>query len=123
MKYKVQFHSRRGYVRAVVNETVTSELGKQVAGEMVKIAQENNSSLLLIDVRKINIEANAFDIYDLPEHLLGKKSNLTRQYRFALVVTRDVDDPEFFETASVDSGCDVRVFYRLKDAEEWLVSD
>ena len=122
MKYKVQFHSKRGYVKTVVNETITSGLGEQIAEETVKIAQENNSNLLLIDVRKINIEDNAFEIYDLPGHL-GKKSNLTRQYRLALVVTRDVDDPEFFETASVDSGCDVRVFYRLRDAEEWLVSD
>jgi hypothetical protein len=41
----------------------------------------------------------------------------------ALVVAEDIDDPEFFETASVDSRCYVRVFDRLKDAEEWLVSN
>lgn len=122
MKYKVQFHSKRGYVKTVVNETITSGLGEQIAEETVKIAQENNSNLLLIDVRKVNIETNVPEIYDLPGRL-GKKGNLSRRYILALVVAEDIDDPEFFETASVDSGCDVRVFDRLKDAEEWLVSN
>lgn len=122
MKYKVQFYSKRGYVKTVVNESITSGLGKQIAEETVKIAQENNSNLLLIDVRKVNIETNVHEIYDLPGRL-GEKSNLSRRYMLALVIAKDIDDPEFFETASVDSGCDVRVFDRLKDAEEWLVSN
>jgi len=122
MKYRIQFHSKRGYVKTVVNETITSGLGEQIAEETVKIAQENNSNLLLIDVRKVNIEANAHEIYDLLGRL-GDKGNLSRPHMLAFVVAEDIDDPEFFETALVDTGCDVRVFDRLKDAEEWLVSN
>jgi hypothetical protein len=48
MKFTVQFYSKRGYVKTVVNETITSGLGEQIAEETVKIAQENNSNLLLI---------------------------------------------------------------------------
>ena len=70
----------------------------------------------------MNPEISTVDIYNLPKVLEGLGDS--RKSRTAIVISPHSDskkDFSFFETASLNQGFQVKLFFDVEKATEWLV--
>ena len=103
-------------------DIILSEL-QELFSESVRIAKEQNCFLFLSDYREATVKLSTLEIHNLPKIL----SDIFAPYgipatklKRALVVAKDLKDYHFFETVTLNSGQNTKIFQDVAEAKEWL---
>ena len=82
--------------------------------EVVRLHETHGTSMLLVDVREQESAQSIPDIFDFAE-------DWPQEIRAAILVGEDtVDDIAFLETAALNRGKEIRLFYDDSEAQRWL---
>lgn len=82
--------------------------------EVIRLHKTHGTSMLLVDVREQQSAPSVLDIFDFAE-------DWPRQIHLAILVGENTtDDIAFLETAAINRGKKVRLFYDKGDALKWL---
>jgi len=131
MAYKVTYSPHEDCVHARIEGDVDLAMAQRYCKEIVKQLRTHKCLRVLNDMRKASIKLSTADIYDLPAWIeeACKEAGVNRFCKRALLVSRDFNDYEFFETVSRNHGHLLEVFadsektgiFRdIATAREWL---
>ena len=99
------------------------EEDKQIHQMIVDLCKEHNCHRVLIDDQKVIYTASIISIYQLAEHY-AKVGSPRYIKRAAVVASRAYQETNaFFEDTTRNRGINLRLFYRVEDAEEWLLKE
>jgi len=127
MAYKVAYNPDEDCVHGSIEGDVDLVMVRRYAKEIMKQLSAHNCLRFLNDVRKASVKLSTVDIYDLPAWI--EEAGMNRSCKRALLVARDFNDYEFFETVSRNHGHLVKVFadsnntgifHDIAKAREWL---
>ncbi len=131
MAYKATYNPDENCVHASIEGEVDLALAQRYAQEIIKQLRAHHRPRVLNDMRKASIKLSTADVYDLPAWIeeACEEAGVNRFSKRALLVSRDFNDYQFFETVSRNHGHLLEVFadsektgiFRdIATAREWL---
>jgi hypothetical protein len=117
MAYKVTYDPEEDCVHASIEGAVDLPRAQQYAREIIEQLRAHHCLRVLNDMRKASTKLSTVDIYELPAWIeeACEEAGVNRFCKRALLVSRDFNDYEFFETVSRNHGHLLEVF---ADSEE-----
>lgn len=121
MSYKLDFTLEPDYLYAKATGNRSADAIFGIAEDSLKACLEHGYNKLLIDVRSMTGRAVATaDVYDVGQKFLEKFI----QYPIKKAAIIDLEEHRerlrFLENVLVNRGFDIRVFFKVADAERWL---
>jgi hypothetical protein len=112
MAYQVTYSPDEDCVHARIEGVVNLATARRYAKEIIKRLSAHHCRRLLNDMRNASIKLSTADIYDLPAWIeeACEAVGVTRYSKRALLVSRDFNDYEFYETVSRNHGHLLEVF-------------
>ncbi len=92
--------------------------------EIAQVAAEKKCLKILGDYRKATPKLSTIEIYELPQKLMDIYTNAganARATKRAIVVREGQQEYEFYETVTVNSGQNAKIFHDLEIAKKWLL--
>jgi hypothetical protein len=131
MACKVTYNPNEDCVHARIKGAVDLATAHRYAREIIQQLRAHNCLRLRNDMRQASVKLSTIDLYDLPAWIeeRAEEAGVSRSVRRALLVARDFNDYEFFETVSRNHGhllevfADSRItgiFRDIAKADEWL---
>ena len=124
MSHTIIYNRADRLIETTVQGELTLNEIKEMVLELTSVAKENHCRLFLNDFREAKIKLSIFEIYDLPKIISGIISaEGLESYRLkrAMVAALHSEDLRFFETVTVNSGQNTKLFYSIDKAREWLL--
>jgi hypothetical protein len=121
MAWTVEYVPERDLVLLVVTGDILDEDGKTQVAETIRMLNEHQSTLVLVDCLDAVSTASLPSLYRLPDYAteLGAPWNV----RVAVVIPRThfrIETYRFFELVFRNAGYDVHLFDDRESAEAWL---
>ncbi len=112
MAYKVTYNPDKDCVHARIEGDVDLALAQRYAKEIIQQLRAHHCLRVLNDMRQASIKLSTVDIYELPAWIeeACEEAGVNRFCKRALLVSRDFNDYEFFETVSRNHGHLLEVF-------------
>ena len=123
MPHTVTYHSEMHIVEIKAHGNLTLDEAKQIIFDIGKVCVEKNCFHWLGDYREARFELSTIDIYSIPHHLSAILASMglpANKMKRAVVIANDIEDFEFFETVTVNSGQTTKLFQDMDEAKEWL---
>lgn len=82
--------------------------------------------MTLGDYRSAKVNLSTMEIHQLPKviaDLLAPSGIASHKLKRAFVVAEDLDDFYFFETVTLNSGQQAKIFQNVDEAEKWLLQE
>jgi len=124
MSWSISFNEQKQFIELVLADTNSGQDIRDATKEGVALSKARGVSRFLVDASKMHITASLADILDLPNRQYFDEG-LDRNSRVAVVnpeSDRSKEATQFYETASVNRGWQVRTFSDRSDAEDWLTA-
>ena len=121
MAWTIEYLPERALVLLVVTGEIGDQDSSETLAETVRLLNEHQCTLVLVDCADAVTEASLPGIYRLPDHAtaLGAPWNL----RIAVVLPKRrlrIETFHFFALVCSNAGYDVRLFDDRNSAEAWL---
>lgn len=127
MSHSVTYNSEARIVELKVHGTVDQEEARDITSEVLRIAKERNCLRVLSDYRDLtDLNLSTLEIYKLPGVIAELASTYglqAIQFKRALIVTSNLKDLGFFETVTVNSGQNAKLFQDADQAKTWLTAE
>jgi hypothetical protein len=124
MPHTIQYNATAGVVEAIFQGNLTLNEAKNYINEVTQICKEHDCLLILNDYREATLNLSTMEIHGLPQ-IISERFTLTKHFAYqlkrAIVVARDLNDWNFFENVTINSGQTVKVFYDMDEAKKWLL--
>lgn len=98
--------------------TLNQETLKEYSIEVAKTASKHDFRYFLNDLREADVDFSLIEIINIPGILHA--AGLDISWRRAIVVSANLENYRFFETAANTRGFNVEVFTDLNEAMNWL---
>jgi hypothetical protein len=119
MGFAVQYQPEGRFVSISTAGDVDNRLLQKAAQEAIKLASAHDCVRFLVDQTRSVVAEDTLGILQFAESL--ERLGLRRTDWVAVVISRDVDDHMFFETAAQNRGWRrIHYFKNLEAATEWL---
>jgi hypothetical protein len=131
MPYKVIYNADEDCVQARIEGVIDLDMVHEYSRALIRQLSAHHCLRLLNDMRKASVRVSTVDIYDLPARIEEaiEDAGVSRTRRRALIVARDFQDYQFFETVCRNHGhlLDVfadaqttSIFRNQSEARAWL---
>ena len=119
MTIRVVYDSEMGCLLTSVTGRLDKEVALALLSEVGRVAVENQCTRVLSDLREAKIVASTAEIYRIAK-LLGN-TQITKEVKRAVVVSRDEEDYAFWETVCFNQGYQkVKIFRDYDEAKQWI---
>lgn len=121
MPWRVEYTPETRVVVITGSGEIHNEDATAQAGEAIRLLQQNEARIVLVDYSDALSEVSLPSLYGLPDYCsqIGAPWNA----RIALVVPRTryrIESYHFFETVCKNAGYNIRLFDAREAAEQWL---
>jgi hypothetical protein len=124
MAHTVTYKIELGIIETSAQGKLTLREAKELISEITECAITNNCFLCLSDYREAIMDMSTFQIYDVPKVLSNVVDSLglhPNQFKRAIIVTKGLNDFNFFETVSRNAGQNIKLFKEIDEAKKWLL--
>lgn len=124
MPWEVAYRTSLGCVEYIFRGYVTGRDLQAATTRGIALGKTHNTHQYLVDLTTVDLNSSLLDIYQMPAQQYTEQG-LARNSRVAVVVPpsgKVIEYAEFYETASVNRGWDVRIFHDRAAALAWLQS-
>jgi hypothetical protein len=124
MPHTFSYNSTEHLIEAKVEGSFNLVELETFVKELAAFSIEKKCYQHLSDFRAAHIKFSTVELYDLPQKiksLLDPAKVDLSSFKRALVIANDVDDFKFFETVTLNRGQEVKLFYDLESAKQWLL--
>ena len=121
MPWEVKYKPEKEMVVVTATGQVSDQDGKDQAEKAIRLLQEHQATLVLVDYSEAMSEVPLPNLYWLPDHFsaLGAPGHA----RIAVLLPRTgyrLESYQFFELACKQAGYSVKLFAETGPAEDWL---
>ncbi len=124
MPWSYQLTNERQIVEVVYSGNVTADELRESTSTLIQMEKQDGLNRFLIDTSNMVLDAALVDIYNLPAKQYTDEQ-ADRNARLALIMAstpREKEAAQFYETACVNRGFDVKAFTERQQAFAWLAS-
>jgi len=124
MSHQVAYNPDSGLIETKVQGDLSLEEAKELITEIGTAARENNCFLCLSDYRETTMHLSTIEIYDIPQLLSGMLESMgvdAQKFKRAIVVAKSLKDFHFYETVTLNTGQNIRLFADIEEARKWLL--
>ena len=124
MSHQVTYNPDSRLIESNVQGDLSLEEAKQLIAEIGVTAKENNCFLCLSDYREATMNLSTVEIYEIPGILAGSLASMgvdAQKFKRAIVVGRSLEDFHFYETVSLNTGQNIKLFLDMDEARKWLL--
>ncbi len=121
MPWRVEYSSVTNAVAIIAGGEVSNEDAQAQVTETLRLLEQHQASLVLVDYAEALSEITLPSLYGLPD-LLTRRGGLWN-IQIAVVMPRSryrLESYQFFELVCRNAGYNVKLFNERKAAEEWL---
>ncbi len=124
MPHTIAYNPELRIVETTVQGMMTLSDLKQYFAETARLASRHKCSHILADFRNVTPKISNTEIYELPQMIVkiyGDTGVNARATRRAVVVAQRSSEYTFYETVTVNSGQNAKMFFDMEKAKEWLL--
>lgn len=124
MTHIVTYNLELGIIETSVQGKLTLSEAKELISEITECAIANKCFLCLSNYREATMEMSTFQIYEIPNVLSNIVTSLglhPNKFKRAIIVEKDLHDFNFYETVSLNSGQNIRLFREIDEGKKWLL--
>jgi hypothetical protein len=123
MKSTFKYEPEMGLIRLTLLDEITIPLLAELAQQLPALIVSHHCWYLLTDARATTMNISTMEIYEWPgmmaKYLEAAGLSIHKLAR-ALVVNNAISDFNFYETVSVNRNQNVKLFYDIDMAIQWL---
>jgi hypothetical protein len=122
MPWSVTYNSSLDLVEEVFSGLVTAAEFREAASKRISLEKETGATKILNDVSKVEVDASIMDVFNFPNKQYVQEGS-NRKVRMALVMplhNKSREIAEFFVTACLNRGWQVKEFSDRQEAIDWL---
>ena len=112
-------------VEVTVIGEITSDDLQELTSTLIELEKEKGSNGFLIDTTQMEFAASIVDLYKIPA-IQYIEEGADRLACVAVILSDSIKEKEaveFYETASINRGWNVRAFSERQEAIEWLADE
>lgn len=122
MTYELEVIENPDYLRLELTGILTKDGGKELVDEVAAALLGSEHELILIDVRKLDLETSLIQDHQQASYAASKFSG--KRHKIAQLTSEtNLKADEFFETVGYNRGLNSRTFTVESDAIDWLVKE
>lgn len=124
MSHTVTYNSEECIIETKIVGALVLGEAKELIAQIVQVAKEKNCFLCLSDYREAELKLSIFEIYDTPKIITDVSASqelLSGRFKRAIVVKEVLQDFYFYETVTLNSGQNAKLFKNIDEAKEWLL--
>lgn len=124
MTYSVEYDSTAEIVVATITGSTNLSDFREVLLTIIQLVKQKKCFRILTDLREAEVHASVVEMYNLPGEIseMVKKNNLNFHIiKRAFIASNDKGHLEFYETVSLNRSHNVKLFYDLKEARDWVL--
>jgi len=122
MAYTIEYNRTLRIVEVTYTGRFTAQESKESAAKAIALGKKHGDADALVDATEAELAVSILDLLALPDrHYVAEE--MSRRIRVAVVpphLLKDKKDVEFYETACLNRGWQVRLFSSRDEAIEWL---
>jgi hypothetical protein len=102
---------------------LTLEVVRNATVDAAQMAKERDCFRVLTDMRETTVKLSMVEVYNLPKltaDIVSTTGLQIYQYRRAVVISAEQELLPFFENVSRNRHQNVKLFYTIESAEQWL---
>ena len=122
MAYTLKYNHTLKIVELEYTGLFTAQESRESTSRAIALGKEHGDADALVDAMEAELSISIVDLLDLPSRQYVV-NDMNRRIRVAVVppkLPKDREDAQFFETACLNRGWQVRLFPCRVDAIEWL---
>ena len=122
MAWTLEYNTTLSIIEIVFAGKITASDLEELTTKRIKMCKEKDILEVLIDATEQELAASLFDIFQLPDKQYFSEG-MDRKTRVALVMPKSpksLEAAQFYETACVNRGWDVKLLPHRDEAIEWL---
>lgn len=120
MSYQLVVNSNAGYVHLIYTGTVGLDERLQAKDAVIKACFDHNLHRSLVDLRNSDIKMSESDVITFASSF--KNTTLPDGYRLAAVISPDNQTDNLIEIIISIDAIDVRYFFDINEASNWLIA-
>ena len=125
MAHTMTYNADLQIIELTVQGNVAWAEALEMMSESAQLIQKSNCFRVLSDYSEATVQFSTVEIYRLPQVLsdtLALSGISVHQVKRALVVARDLQDFQFFDTVSNNRVQKTKIFRDLTEAKNWLLA-
>ncbi len=125
MPFSIKYNADADLCELVVTGVYDEALTKETRSAALKIILEHDCYRILIDCREATLDSSLISLFYAPEEIKEKLSTEgipAYKIKRAFVIRESVQNFSFYETVSVNRGLQVKIFFDMDEAINWLNS-
>ncbi|KAF0140383.1 MAG: hypothetical protein FD122_2497 [Stygiobacter sp.] len=119
------YNPELGIIETKYSGIVTFNEIVEFSSEVIITAIENDCFFTLGDYSEAEVEITTLEIYKMPKIIADKVAPLgvhPHKFKRAFVIAEHQKDFYFFETVTLNSGQNAKIFRTIEDARNWLLN-
>jgi hypothetical protein len=123
MSHTVAYNSETHIIETRVQGILTMEEAREIIFEIIQAGKANNCYLCLSDYRAAELDLSVLELYGVPKIISSESASqglLANKFKRAIVVKHNLRDFHFFETVTLNSGQNAKLFEDIDEAKKWL---
>lgn len=120
MPAKMKIIRGRDFLQTNPNGDLDLRESVQMLKKVASVRRPPADFHILIDLRRVQWRLNTVEIYRLAESLAEHSDLRSSKIAILALPGADFDHAQFFETCSLNRGCNVDAFTNFEDAIQWF---
>jgi len=125
MSHTMTYNAELQIIELTVQGNVAWAEALEMISESAQLIQKSNCFRVLSNYSEATVQLSTVEIYRLPQILSETLASLgiwVHQVKRALVVAKDLQDFQFFDTVSSNRFQKTKIFRDLTEAKNWLLA-
>lgn len=126
MSHTVIYNSVIQVVETKAQGHLTLTEAKEIISKIIQTAKESNCVLCLSDYREAEINMSTLEIYNIPKIISATSDSqglFANEFKRAIIVKKDLENFDFYETVTLNSGQRAKLFQDIDEARRWLFEE
>ena len=123
MPHSIVYNKDLHIIETTYHGAVTMEEIKEFCLEIITVSKQHQCFMTLGDYRNAQVSISTLDIYQIPKMIsasLEDQGAAPSRFKRAFVTSHSHEDFHFFETVTLNSGQNARIFETIEEARVWL---
>lgn len=126
MTHSITYNTKDKIIETIIQGELFENEAEEIIAGIVQLAVEKSCFLCFTDYREANLQLSTIQLHKIPERISEAAYALNihpAKFKRAVVVKKSKDGYRFFETVTLNSGQNIKMFDNVEKAKEWLLGN
>jgi len=124
MSHTITYNPKAQIIETKTQGGINLKESEEIISEVLQAIRKHNCFFILSDYRESTLDLSTLEIYDIPKRVSAKTtlSGISEhKLKRAIIAERESENFRFFETVTLNSGQQIKLFDNSDEAKKWLL--